>query len=63
MGTGSDNTTDTRLWLGQEVADGVVALPRATTSPDLDAHEAELGWFAMHDGFRVPVPTESVVTG
>lgn len=45
----------------QGFTDGVVALTRATISPDLDAYEAELEWLAMHSAFLVLVHAENVV--
>ncbi|MFJ5811854.1 hypothetical protein [Streptomyces sp. NPDC093093] len=42
--------------------DGVVAVTRATVSPQLDGYETELTWFAMHGGFVALVHAENVVT-
>ncbi|MFI1761924.1 hypothetical protein ACH41H_07700 [Streptomyces sp. NPDC020800] len=46
----------------QGFTDGVVALTRATISPNLDDYGAELDWFDLHSSFLVLVHAENVVT-
>lgn len=41
--------------------DGVVAVTRATVSPQLDGYQTELNWFAIYSGFIALVHAENVV--